>query len=32
MTGKDAVWRENYEALRRYVLERGKSPMQRKVS
>ena len=23
MTGKDAVWRENYEALRRYVLERG---------
>ena len=23
MTGKDAVWRENYEALKRYVLERG---------
>ena len=26
MTGKDAVWRENYEALRRYVLERGHLP------
>ena len=26
MRGKDAVWRENYEALRRYVLERGHLP------
>ena len=26
MTGKDMVWRENYEALRRYVLERGHLP------
>ena len=26
MSGKDAVWRENYEALRRYVLERGHLP------
>ena len=26
MTRKDAVWRENYEALRRYVLERGHLP------
>ena len=26
MTGKDAVWRENYEALMRYVLERGHLP------
>lgn len=26
MTEKDAVWRENYEALKRYVLERGHLP------
>ena len=26
MTGKDAVCRENYEALKRYVLERGHLP------
>ena len=26
MTEKDVVWRENYEALRRYVLERGRLP------
>jgi len=26
MTGKDAVWWRNYEALRRYVLERGHLP------
>ena len=26
MTEKDAVWRENFEALKRYVLERGHLP------
>ena len=26
MMEKDAVWRENYEALKRYVLERGHLP------
>ena len=26
MTAKDAVWRANYEALKRYVLERGYLP------
>ena len=26
MTEKDVVWRENYEALKRYVLERGHLP------
>ena len=26
MTEKDAVWWENYEALKRYVLERGHLP------
>ena len=26
MTEKDAVWRANYEALKRYVLERGHLP------
>ena len=26
MTGKDAAWWENYEALKRYVLERGHLP------
>ena len=26
MTEKDAVWRKNYEALKRYVLERGHLP------